>query len=105
MSQLANKRRRHYRIAGIKSCLSLILYSEEVIMTKKISNKQKAQRERFAIKGFLSGTLARTQQIMKMNSLLDIERTRITFIADCAMMVLKYYNGHTAEIIKETKNV
>ena len=73
-------------------------------MTKAISNKQKAQRERFAIKGFASSVLARVGQITKMEHLTDMERTRFSFMADAAMLILKYFDGHTKEIIKETKN-
>ena len=71
----------------------------------KPSNKQKVQRERFAIKGFLSGLVTRCNQILPSSNLTGLEKDRILLLRDCASENLKYFDGHTAEIIKETKNV
>jgi len=70
-----------------------------------ISNKQKAQRERFALKGFISATQSRAKGFSKSFYTLEIEQTRLAFIQDACTMLLKYFDGHTKEIIDRTKNV
>jgi len=74
-------------------------------MPTKPSNKQKAQRERFAIKGFLVSVQSRISQLRTSPYMAGTEKDRLILMNDCATESLKYFDGWTHDIIKETKNV